>query len=76
MSILPAFSAVLNDGLSDQECKKITDRIKSLDGVLSAAFRKATQDNPAEIWVTYMGNSPVQGQASAIPGVRTTRPLI
>jgi len=76
MSILPAFSAVLNDGLSDQECKRITDRIKSLDGVLSTAFRKAMQDNPAEIWVTYTGRSPVEGQARDMPGVKTTRPLI
>jgi hypothetical protein len=77
MSILPAFKAVLEDGLNDRQYKKITDDLKALPGVLSAAFQKASQRNPQnEVWVTYMGDPQVRQQARAIPGVKATGTLM
>jgi hypothetical protein len=77
MSILPAFKAVLEDGLSDKDYNKITNDLRALPGVLSVAFQRASQKNPRnEVWVTYVGNPHAQRQAEAVPGVKTTSPLM
>lgn len=78
MTMLPAFKAVLDSKMSDQQCAETLETIRGLKGVLGAHFTKASRPGSTPqraITVTYNGNG-VRAAVKALPAVRELRRLL
>jgi hypothetical protein len=65
---------VLDEKLDNEECKKITQQISKLPGVISAHFNEMARD----LWVTHSGVEAVgsvEKKIKEIDGVKDIKPL-
>lgn len=73
MSIIPAFRAALDAGLSDDQRQKLADDIRQLRGVVGV-HADAAKNGEKILQINHMPGNNVERTVAAMPGVKRTYP--
>ena len=76
MTFTPSFNVVLKDGLSEGERQDVLDKVRKLEGVLSADFNTAAKPAGSQIFVNYTTRDVIKNpvnEVRRIPGVKNVR---